>query len=285
MKRITISAFAFLMIYLSTFGQESLTFLRNWNTYDIPTNLIGYNSSKNDWFLYLDKDEIRVIDYRLNRSERKLFTKELPFKIEQSGQISFVQVHDGYLVGINKGEWGGGLYWYSKDGKENIEIFGSIFSSPVIQFIKRDGKIFAITGLSHMGISCGNIIKIEKIEKKWIIEEYLKLPEAPCAIKLDHKENMLVFTTSGLYSIDKDANIETLSKKLLPQIIPVIEVELSSKTYSYKQKPLVEQPMGVWAYLYPTSMVIQKRVVYVGMRGGVYKFDTSTKKEEWLMPE
>ena len=42
---------------------------------------------------------------------------------------------------------------------------------------------------------------------------------------------------------------------------------------------------GFWGHLYPTSMVIQNDVVYVGMRKGVYKFDLATRKEEWLLPE
>jgi len=242
---------------------------------------MGYNSAENDWIVYLDKNEIRVIDDRSYTYKQNLSNKKLPFKIEQSGLIGVVQVKDGYLVAFNRGEWGGGLYWYSKNGKNNNEIVGSIFSSP-IQFIKQDNKIYAITDL---GLSCGNIIKIEKEQKKWIVEEFLKLPDAPCAIQLDSKDNMLVFTSSGLYSIDKEANLDTLAIKLRHPITPIIEIELPNDTLRIIKKSFEVYPKWLWGFLYPSSMVIQNNVVYVGMRGGVYRFDLSTKKEEWLLPE
>lgn len=281
--RITICTLILLIFSLSALGQDSLTFLKNWNTYPIPENIMGYSNAKSNWFVYLDKNEIRVIDDYSDIYKQNLSNKKLPFKIEKLGIIDVIKVEDGYLVGFNRGEWGGGLYWYSKNGKKNIEIVGSIFSSPN-QFIKRDNKIYAITGLSHLGMSFGNIIKIEKEQKKWIVEELIKLPDAPYAIQLDSKDNMLVFTSSGLYSIDKEANLDTLAIKIRRPIIPTIEVELPNDTIRIKQKPINVHPKWLWGFLYPSSMVIQNDVVYVGMRGGVYKFDLKTKKEEWLLP-
>ena len=186
--RTTISIVTFLMISILSFGQERETFLKNWYTYPIPEKILGYTGSKNNWIVYLDKNEIRVIDDFSYKYKQNLSNKKLPFKIEQPGLIDVIQVNDGYLVGFNRGEWGGSLYWYSKNGKKSIKIGGSVFSTSPIQFIKRDNQIYAITGLSHLSI------------------------------------------------------------------------------------------------LSPSSMVIQNDVVYVGMRGGVYKFDLTTKKEEWLLP-
>jgi len=268
-----------------SFGQERLTFLKNWNTYPIPEDFMGYNNAKNNWIVYLDKNEIRVIDDFSYTYKQNLSNKKLPFKIEQPGLIDVIQVNDGYLVGFNRGEWGGSLYWYSKNGKKNIKIGGSVFSTSPIQFVKRDNQIYAITGLSHLGMSYGDIIKIEKKQKQWIVEEYIKLPDAPCAIQLDSKDNMLVFTSSGLYSIDKEANLDTLAIKLRRPITPIIEIELPNDTLRIRGKPLEYYPKWLWGFLYPTSMVIQNDMVYVGMRGGVYKFDLTTKKEEWLLPE
>jgi len=139
--------------------------------------------------------------------------------------------------------------------------------------VKRDDKIYAIAGLAHLTTSKGSIIEIEKKKKKWVATEYLKLPTAPVAIQLDSKGNFIVVTfgtnwsfekagnyvinaTPGLFSIDRNANIDILVKN------------------------------GMWGdYLYPSSMVIQNDVVYIGMRKGVYKFDLATKKDEWLLPE
>jgi hypothetical protein len=268
------------MISFSTFGQENLTFLKNWKSYPVPTDedtIYKYSSAQNDWFVYLDGDEIRVED---KRNYRRNPRAKLPFEIRQSnnnvinisaplaGLIDVFEVEDGYLVGFNRGEWGGELYWFSKDGKKRYEIS----RHQIVQFIKRDNKIYAIEGLAHLGTK-GSIIEIEKQKRKWVAKEFLKLSTAPEAIQLDSKENFVVVTfgtdwsfdeggnviinaSPGLFSIDREADVDTLVK------------------------------VGIWGdYLYPSSMVIQNDVVYIGMRKGVYKFDLTTKREEWLLPE
>ena len=53
---------------------------------------------------------------------------------------------------------------------------------------------------------------------------------------------MLVFTSSGLYSIDKEANFDTLAVKFRRPIIPIIEVELPNDTLRVMQKPLEIYP-------------------------------------------
>ena len=277
-----ISSLIFLTISLSIFGQENLTFLKNWKSYPVPTtyevmgNMQKYSYSKNDWVVYFEDNEIRVDDVR--NYKRNI---ELPFVIRQSnsnmtnlsaplaGLIDAIEVEDGYLVGFNRGEWGGELYWFSKNGKERYEISGH----QIVQFIERDNKIYAIEGLAHLGLTRGSIIEIKKQKRKWVAKEFLKLPTTPQAIALDSKDNFIVVTdgtnrsfdkegdviinaTPGLFSIDRDANIDTLVEN------------------------------GMWgSYLYPSSMVIQNNVVYIGMRKGVYRFDISEKKDDWLLPE
>ena len=266
----------FLMISLSCFGQKKMTFLKNWKSYPVPTNadtLYKYGFAKNDWFVYFDGNNIRA-DRAGNYENSRV---KLPFEITQSnsdviniaaplaGLIDTVAVEDGYLAGFNRGEWGGELYWFSKNGEKRYKIS----DDQIVQFIRRDNKIYAIAGLSHLGLTIGNIIEIEKNGRKWIAKEYLKLPSAPDAVQLDSKGNFIIVTDRGsfskdgnfseippsLFSIDRDANIDTLVKA------------------------------GMWGGLYPSSMVIQNDVVYIGMRKGVYKFDLATKKDEWLLPE
>ena len=252
----------FLTISISSLGQDKTTFLKNWKSYPVPTNedtLYAYNYSKNDWVVYVDGSEMRVDDIR---NYKKDPSAKLPFEIKQSnsewinvsaplaGLIDFVEVDDGYLVGFNRGEWGGEFYWFSKDGRKKYEISGH----QIVRFIMRNNKIYAIEGLAHLGLSGGSIIEIEKKRKKWTAKEYLKLPTAPQAVQLDSKDNFVVVTSSSLLSIDKIGNI----------------------------KVLVES--GMWELLYPSSMIIQDNNVYIGMRKGVYKFDLSTKMSEWLLP-
>ena len=267
--------------YLLVF-KENTTFLKNWVSHPVPTDkdtISKYNHAPNDWVVYFDGDDIRVDDVR-NYGSSSGVKNKLPFEIRQSnrkginmsaplaGLIDVIEVEDGYLVGFNRGEWGGELYWFSKDGKERYEIS----DHHIVQFIERDNKIYAIEGLVHISITGGSIIEIEKQNRRWIAKEYLKFPTAPRVIQLDSKDNFIVVTFGtnwsfkiegieviakpGLFSIDREANIDTL----------------------------VED--GIWGdYLYPSSMIIQNDVVYIGMRKGVYKFDLTTKSDEWLLPD
>ena len=187
-----------------------------------------------------------------------------------AGLIDLVKVQDGYLIGFNRGEWGGELYWFSKNGKKRYEISGH----QIVKFIERDNKIYAIAGLAHLWRSNGSVIEIEKKKKKWVAKDFLELPAAPYAIEHDNKNNFVIITSSGLFSIDRKANIDTLSVNI---------DTLGMNNVHYIQLPFGTR--GFWGLLYPTSMVIHNDVVYVGMRKGVYKFDLITRKEEWLLPE
>jgi len=51
--------------------------------------------------------------------------------------IDVLEVEDGYLVGFHGGEFGGDLYWFSKNGQKKYKISGD----NIVQFIKRDSKI------------------------------------------------------------------------------------------------------------------------------------------------
>ncbi len=113
-------------------GQNDLTYLKNWSSFPVPVNydtLYEYSCDKNDWFVYFDGNEVRVDDIR---NCQRYPGVDLPFEIKQSnnnvlnvnaplaGLIDASEVDDGYLVGFNRGEWGGELYWFSKNGQKKI---------------------------------------------------------------------------------------------------------------------------------------------------------------------
>lgn len=275
-----------LMISVTITGQTDKIFLKNWKSYPIPTDpdtIQMYNWDKNDWVVYLDGNEIMVDDIRNKWEDLRA---KPPFEIKQSkrsnttnisaplaGLVDVVNVQDGFLIGFNRGEWGGELYWFSKDGEKRYEIS----KHQIVKFIERDNKIYAIAGLAHLGMSDGSIIEIEKKKRKWVAKEFLELPAAPYAVQSDSKDNFVIITSPGLFSIDKKANMDTLSINALP-LPENIDEWTKNAFYTFGAR-------GLWGQLYPNSMVIQNDIIYVGMRKGVYKFDLATKNEEWLLYE
>jgi hypothetical protein len=255
-----LNRFLIILISLTTsscYAQVDKSLINNWKSHAIPTNpdtLRRYNNSQNERTVILKDSAVHVIKSRPYYDQ-----SILPFKIEpnksdkskMSGKISLLGVEDGYLIGFYRGEWGGYLYWFSKDGKHHYLIS----DHEIVQFIKRNGIIYAIQGLAHLGMSEGSIIKIEKQSNKWVAQEYLQLPTAPDAIALDANNDFIVITSKSLLKINNDKTIAMLVER------------------------------GVWYDgLYTNSMIIKDNIVYAGMREGVFKFNLSTGNQEWLLP-
>ncbi len=242
-----------IFISYSCHSEIDKSLIDNWKSYSIPTNkdtLSNYNNSPLEWTLLLKNNKVHVVKSRPYHD-----TSIVPFKInsDEKEKLSALPVTDGYLVGFFRGEWGGHLDWFSKDGKDHYPIS----DDEIVQFIKTDGGNYAIQGLNHMGESRGSVVAIEKKATKWVSKEYLKLPLAPYAIASDSKKNFFIITSNSLLKIDSNKKITTLIKK------------------------------GVWNsgfYSNSISIVVRDNIVYAGMRAGVYKYSLLTRREEWLLP-
>ena len=241
-----------------TFGQSNPSPILAWKTYPVPKNkdtLYKYNSDPNDWYVFLDSNKIFVEKARDHYAKQKMpfvITPEIgEEKILKARRYSVIEVDDGYLIAFFRGEFGGLLYWISKDKKTKYKVANSL----IAQFIMLSGKLYAIEGLSHGLSYSGSIVALEKENNKWVVNEYLKLPSAPTAVQVDSKNNFIVVTSASLLSIDQN--------KVITSLIP----------------------KGIWdIYLYPSSMVIQNDVIFIGMRKGIFKYNLLTKEEEWLLP-
>jgi len=257
MIRIVTTIFLF-CISIWCFSQQDTTNLNNWKYYPIPTDsgtLANYNWSDKEYIVSLKNNEVHAIT-----KDEMQFENELPFKIEpldktealkMRGRRSVLKVDDGYLVGFWRGEWGGCLFWFGNDGKQRYQISNHW----VLQFLERNKKYYAIEGLAHLSMSEGSIVEIEKSGGKWITTEYLKLPFAPYAATTDSAKNFIIITSENLLLVDINKSIDILINK------------------------------GFWGSLYSTSIIVKNDIVFVGMRQGVFRFNLSTHKQEWLMRE
>lgn len=238
-------------------AQLNNSLVKHWKSYPIPqSNQMHLLYTKDFQSVFLKDGEITTANVYLNIVEN-----ELPFEFKPIGYIeemtmkgskSVFKIDNGYLIGFDNGEFGGSLYWFSNNGKQKYKIS----EHNIQQFIMRDGMLFAIEGLCHMGTDTGGILLISNVEGKWVAKDYLKLPYAPMAIQLDRNKNLIIATSSALLSIDNQANITVLDD------------------------------YGKWQpNKHLLSLLIQNDVAYVGMRGGIYRFNLKTKTAEWLLPD
>jgi hypothetical protein len=251
-----ITTFLGILISVASYSQADSSDVSHWNSYPIPSNqdtLMKYNWSKFEWHLQKNGKKVYAKLSKDLKSKRKL-----PFELkalnirekeELTGDISSIEVDDGYLVSFWRGEFGGSLYWFDKNGETRKKVARAM----IVQFIRRDDKIYAIAGLAHMGYSNGGIVEVQKENGEWKLFDYVPLHDAPYAIDMDNRKNFVVITSSHLYSVDQKKNVDTLVA------------------------------IGFWEMLYPTSLVVNRKQVLIGMRQGVFKFDLATRNEEWLM--
>ena len=245
-------------ITTSCYCQDEFSSVSNWQSFAIP---LIKDSLEKYGFDLLGEWKVFIKDNDVVATKNRYFTLDsLPFKIIPSkdeehkigGRQSFLKVDDGYLVGFYRGEWGGNLFWFSDDGKTKYEIS----NHEIVKFIKRNNKIYAIEGLSHLGNSRGSIIEIKKTNNQWTTSEYIKLPSAPYGVDVDYKNNFIIITSKSLLAVTPDSKVKFLIKE------------------------------GIWDYgLYPTSLIIKKNIAFMGMRKGIFKYNLITKKQEWLMPK
>ena len=174
-----------------------------------------------------------------------------PYDRLARGDTTTLKTAYGLLVGIDKGEWGGGLSGHSGDGTAPYKLSDENIHS----LLAIEGGVLAIAGLAHLGLDQGSILILRAQDQRWRVERSLKLDGAPMAVTRDPKSGIFIVTTRGLSRYSGGA-VEKLhaSGHLL---------------------------------LYPNSAAVTREgTVYVGMRHAVARLKPRKGgySESWLVP-
>lgn len=222
-----------------------------------PDRLQDANHSENNWqFLIEDNQLLIVQDNSREKSQNLLpFSDEFTAKNQRlfSGKRHVKKVKSGFLVGLNHGEFGGGLVFVSDD-ESVVYNFGERLR--IREFFELNSKIYAIEGLSHLGSSGGQIIEIYK-DDIWTYKTAVKLDETPSLIeKLE--DYFIILTNRNLIKLTKNLEI----KKILTAPID-------------------------WQVLYPTSVYIDAENLFVAMREGILKIENfqTNSTFSWFVPK
>lgn len=166
------------------------------------------------------------------------------------GRRHVLAVADGFLVGFDAGEWGGSLWWYSKDGAQSVKladenVHGLVAMGPDL--------VGSIEGLSHMGTSEGSVRWIEH-GAAWKSGALTVLDAGPSTY-VAASDAIYVLTTKSLVRMGKD------------------------------RKAVVIQPVKT-ASMYPDSMAIDAAgELWIGMRQFVVRMTPAGAmyKTTWLV--
>lgn len=169
-------------------------------------------------------------------------------------EMPVFKVNDGWIVGTIEapGAITGHILWYSNDCNDKYLISGD----RVIQFIRYNNDLYALTGFSGYSIYDGKIIVIHKVDGRWEADRHIRLTQPPLAATFTGKDKMLVVTTRELINIHNDVR----------EIIFMNDC---------------------WEGLRPNSVALDSdNNIYIGMEQGVAKIISGSGGTEivWLVP-
>jgi hypothetical protein len=233
------------------FGKSQEIDLSEWKIDSIPftfKKLNEANNSKLHWSFSKLNDTIRITENKYTR----INGDKLPFPIDSVKNISgtkFIKsVYNGYLIGYNHGEFGGGLKYVSlyNDYSYHVELINkeeewkyNHVSRNIREIFEYNGRIYALRGLAHMTLNNGGLYEIIFKDGKWRYKYISNLPGTP-SISFKYNNLVYIVTTEHILTFDKLGNLNTI---------------LKSPFY--------------WGSLYPTNSFVKDKDIYLAMRKGI----------------
>lgn len=189
----------------------------------------------------------------------------LPFNvpvIANKGNFDFYgdrivrKIDEGWLVGYDGGEWGGGLYWFNPKGTKGEKIIGE----QVIHIFPKGNGFLVFTGLAHLMSNVGKVYFVEKKEGQrdpWAITKLAALKGSPDLVLPTNAGDYLIVTSDALQYFTKDGAVNTLIAD------------------------------GFWSGYIPNSVaILPSGEIYIGMKHGITRVTKQgeTYTAAWLLP-
>jgi hypothetical protein len=139
------------------------------------------------WEVFQEGDATKI------REQSRLSITVLPFKIDRRRFSGFSrhiqQVDDGWLIGFDGGEFGGGLSWFSPDGSREKGLIGE----NVRGLVKSSTGFFVASGLQHLGLSRGKIFHVKKgVSGNWKADLLVDFRANPHTFTQESPDSLLV---------------------------------------------------------------------------------------------
>jgi len=238
--------------------------LRDWVSYPIPAvdslDRACAERSMKSWQVSVANERLVILPY----DGLALDPLPLPIPLDLLGSTKaseyvsrrhrhVMRASDGWLVGLDAGEWGGALLWLSADGTGGRRLVNGL----VRGLIDAQGKTLAVVGTlwSSETDGKGQVLHIRRnADGIWRAEPFAELPEFPMAVGVVG-ESVLILGLKTLFQVDTDGRVLALHQH-------------------------------TFGSLYPNSLLALGDRIYVGMRHFVVELTpvVSGYQEDWLVP-
>jgi hypothetical protein len=224
--------------------------------------------SQCEWHLFEDRRGLAVYhsrpDYRRDvvPVERRSGLDEPPW--ESRGSRCAVKVEDGWIVALDAGEFGAGLWWVALDGA----TFRKLGEPHVAELIKTKIGILAPTGLDHLANGKGEVLLIRRGRGGvWQSGRFASVGDSAYAATAAADGSLLVVTRTSLIGVSAKGKVTVLHRGQWSEFF-----EAGEKTVSA---------------FYPGSVVRRETgEIFIGMRAAVVRLTPMARgfREDWLAP-
>jgi hypothetical protein len=115
---------------------------------------------------------------------------------------------DGWLIGFDAGEFGGGLWWFSKNGSTTRPIS----EENIHALVPRGDLVLVLTGLDHLGSNVGAIYayRHDNDPSSTSLSLLADLGSSPGAASLTEGGDLVIATQGKVLMLKRNDKLETL---------------------------------------------------------------------------
>jgi hypothetical protein len=200
-------------VLIADLSKSKTVDLKQWKSEALPIGRIRIeeaNHSGNNWKFEIRENQLLVIQKppRPKPHEVLPFSDDFMSKNQWRflGRCAVQKVANGHLVGLDHGEFGGGLLFVSNDEREFYQLDDEF---RVKAFFEINSKLYALEGLCHFLTRRGQIIEIYQ-EDLWTYKSVIELTQTPNVIYKIHKndDHYLIITERSLVRLTENLAIE-----------------------------------------------------------------------------
>ncbi len=125
---------------------------------------------------------------------------------EMIGSRSLLRTADGWLVGFDAGEFGGGLWWFNNGGDENKKLL----SENVHAIYQTSYGAFVLVGLAHLSLNDGQIYQFTETDEEVKVKHVADLGGSPEASTVDPDGRFVVATPKSVLAVDYGGKVHEL---------------------------------------------------------------------------
>jgi hypothetical protein len=162
------------------------------------------------WVVSLHEDSVRANEQNFDAADET--TKDLPLPSylklskEMIGRRSLIRTADGWLIGFDAGEFGGGLWWFNSDGT----VVRKLSPLNVHSILETPSGTFVLSGLAHLSLDNGEINQFTETEDDVTLKYVADLGGSPEASIVDPDGQIVVATMRSVLRVDYAGKVHKL---------------------------------------------------------------------------